>query len=196
MSRKDLYENKLQMDYFSDDYIRFEEDFQKYYSMDVPLTFLIDDILQTMALNQKNYFKMNKENAKDGKEHYFYFKITLSENRLVRNFKYCFAVNSKIEKHFKIVRHFRSQENCKIQFKGDDLEQVYSDLVKETGRALLQDRTDGSLKDSVERIEQIKKLEKQAQRLKKQMYAEKSMRKQMEVKKALLIKEEKYSVCQ
>lgn len=27
MTRKELYENKLQMDYFSDDYIRFEEYF-------------------------------------------------------------------------------------------------------------------------------------------------------------------------
>lgn len=44
MSRKELYDNKLQMDYFSDNYIQFEEDFQKYSSMDVPLTFLIDDI--------------------------------------------------------------------------------------------------------------------------------------------------------
>lgn len=40
MSRKELYENKLQMDYFSEDYIRFEEDFQKYSAMDIPLTFL------------------------------------------------------------------------------------------------------------------------------------------------------------
>lgn len=75
MSRKELYENKLQMDYFSEDYIRFEEDFQKYSSMDVPLTFLVDDILRTMAMNQKNYFKLNKENAKDGRDHYFYFII-------------------------------------------------------------------------------------------------------------------------
>jgi len=43
--------------------------------MDVPLTFLIDDILRTMAINQKNYFKLNKENAKDGRDHYFYFKV-------------------------------------------------------------------------------------------------------------------------
>ena len=64
MSRKELYENKLQMDYFSEDYIRFEEDFQRYSAMNVPLTFLIDDILRTMAMNQKNYFKLNKENAK------------------------------------------------------------------------------------------------------------------------------------
>ena len=59
MTRKELYENKLQMDYFSDDYIRFEEDFQKYSAMNVPLTFLIDDILRTMAMNQKNYFVFN-----------------------------------------------------------------------------------------------------------------------------------------
>ena len=39
------------------------------------------------------------------------------------------------------------------------------------------------MKESVELTEQLEKLEKQAQRLKKQMYAEKSMRKQMEAKK-------------
>ena len=75
MTRKELYENKLQMDYFSDDYIRFEEDFQKYSAMNIPLTFLIDDILRTMAINQKNYFVLNKENAKDGRDHYYYFEI-------------------------------------------------------------------------------------------------------------------------
>ena len=75
MNRKELYENKLQMDYFSDDYIRFEEDFQKYSTMNVPLTFLIDDILRTMAINQKNYFVLNKENAKDGRDHCYYFEI-------------------------------------------------------------------------------------------------------------------------
>ena len=86
MSRKDLYENKLQMDYFSEDYIQFEEDFQKCSSMDVPLTFLIDDILRTMALNQKNYFRLNKENTKDGRDH---FLINVDkENTKVRKFKY------------------------------------------------------------------------------------------------------------
>lgn len=89
MSRKELYENKLQMDYFSEDYIRFEEDFQKYSAMHVPLTFLIDDILRTMAMNQKNYFKLNKENSKDGRDHYFYFKIEMSdESNTVRKYQY------------------------------------------------------------------------------------------------------------
>ena len=90
MSRKELYSNKLQMDYFSDSYIRFEEDFQRYSAMNVPLTFLIDDILRTMAINQKNYFKLNKDNTKDGNDHYFYFKVDMStENRNTRVFKYC-----------------------------------------------------------------------------------------------------------
>lgn len=88
MSRKELYENKLQMDYFSEDYIRFEEDFQRYSAMNVPLTFLIDDILRTMAMNQKNYFKLNKENSKDGRDHYFFFNVILNENKLTRRFKY------------------------------------------------------------------------------------------------------------
>jgi len=89
MSRKELYENKLQIDYFSDEYIRFEEDFQKYSAMNVPLTFLIDDILRTMAINQKNYFKLNKENAKDGNNHYFYFNVDMStENKNTRIFRY------------------------------------------------------------------------------------------------------------
>ena len=56
---------------------------------DVPLTFLIDDILRTMALNQKNYFKLNKENTKDGRDHYFYFLINVDKkNTKVRKFKY------------------------------------------------------------------------------------------------------------
>ena len=44
MTRKELYENKLQMNYFSDDYIRFEEDFQKILCHECASDFLIDDI--------------------------------------------------------------------------------------------------------------------------------------------------------
>lgn len=44
------------MDYFSEDYFRFVVDFQKYSSMNISLTFLINDILRTMAINQKNFF--------------------------------------------------------------------------------------------------------------------------------------------
>ena len=75
MSRKEIYDNKLQIDYFSDSYIRFEEDFQHFSKLNTPLTFLIDDILRTMAINQVNYFRLNKENAKDGRDHYFLFDV-------------------------------------------------------------------------------------------------------------------------
>ncbi len=96
MTRKELYENKLQMDYFSDNYIRFEEDFQKYSAMNVPLTFLIDDILRTMAINQKNYFVLNKENAKDGREHRFYFRVEM-EKRLYTDENLCLYGTASIE---------------------------------------------------------------------------------------------------
>ena len=89
MSRKEIYDDKLQFDYFSDSYMKFEEDFYKYSNMDIPLTFLTDDILREMAMSQKNYFKLNKENSKDGREHYFYFQIESSkENRTIRCYRY------------------------------------------------------------------------------------------------------------
>lgn len=59
LSRKYIYQDKLQFDYFSDSYLRFEEDFYRYSAMNVPLTFLTDDILREMAMSQKNYFKLN-----------------------------------------------------------------------------------------------------------------------------------------
>lgn len=89
MSRKFIYNDKLQFDYFSDSYLTFEEDFYRYSSLDIPLTFLTDDILREMAVSQKNYFKLNKENAKDSRDHYFYFKISLAkETNKVRYYQY------------------------------------------------------------------------------------------------------------
>lgn len=43
--------------------------------MSVPLTFLTDDILRTMALCHTNYLRLNQENAKDGRNHYFVFRV-------------------------------------------------------------------------------------------------------------------------
>lgn len=89
MSRKDIYQDKLQIDYFSDSYLKFEEDFYRYSAMDVPLTFLTDDILKEMAMSQKNYFKLNKHNSKDGRDHLFYFRIEIGKgDNLVRKYWY------------------------------------------------------------------------------------------------------------
>lgn len=57
--------------------------------MDSPLTFLTDDILREMTMSQKNYFKLNKENSKDERDYYFYFKIEMSdESKMVWKYQY------------------------------------------------------------------------------------------------------------
>lgn len=89
MSQLEFHKNELQMDYFSNSYRKFETDFYKYSALDTPLTFLTDDIMLTMAKSMKNYFKLNKENAKDNRDHYFIFNIeTVKESKLTTNFSY------------------------------------------------------------------------------------------------------------
>ncbi|WP_048714809.1 DUF4391 domain-containing protein [Streptococcus sp. 343_SSPC] len=112
----------------------------------------------------------------------FVFKFSSEKDELLIHYKEALP-QEKDGRHFKIVRRFRTQEDCQIQFEGNDLDQVYEMLIKETGKDQLQSKLGDNLKESVELTEQLEKLEKQAQRLKKQMYTEKSMRKQMEVKK-------------
>ncbi|MFS1663147.1 DUF5960 family protein [Streptococcus sp. zg-JUN1979] len=85
MNRKEIYEGKLQMDYFSDSYLKFEEDFYRYSALGEPLTTLTDDILRS----QKNYFKLGKRHSKDGRDHYFYFTVEFSKTEVgVRKFEY------------------------------------------------------------------------------------------------------------
>ena len=89
MNQLEFHKNELQMDYFSDSYRNFENDFYKYSALDTPLTFLTDDIMMTMAKSMKNYFKLNKEKAKDNRDHYFIFKVeTINESKLTRMYSY------------------------------------------------------------------------------------------------------------
>lgn len=89
MNQLDFHHNELQMDYFSDSYRRFETDFYRYSALDIPLTFLTDDILLAMSKSQHNYFKLNKENAKDNRNHYFIFDVKpVEEGKLIRKFVY------------------------------------------------------------------------------------------------------------
>lgn len=89
MNARTYHKNSVQLDYFSQEYLKFEEDYYHYSAFDTPLVFLLDDILLTMASSQKNYFKLNKENAKDGRDHYFVFKVTMSlDNQEVRVYTY------------------------------------------------------------------------------------------------------------
>ena len=135
-------------------------------------------------LNQQEFTTslLEKMDERLGLYTVFVLKFPLGKEELLIHYKEVLA-REKDGWHFKIVRRFRTQEDCQIQFEGNDLDQVYEKLIKETGKDQLQSKLSGNLKESVELTEQLEKLEKQAQRLKKQMYTEKSMRKQMEVKK-------------
>ncbi|WP_420896848.1 DUF5960 family protein [Ligilactobacillus salivarius] len=46
------------MDYFSDEYTRFEEDFPNYSDV------CFADTLSILSINPNNYFKLNKENPR------------------------------------------------------------------------------------------------------------------------------------
>jgi hypothetical protein len=135
-------------------------------------------------LNQQEFTTslLEKLDERLGLYTFFVLKLPFGKDELLIHYKEALA-QEKDGRYFKIVRRFCTQEDCHIQFEGNDLDQVYEMLIKETGKDQLQGKLDGNLKESVELTEQLEKLEKQAQRLKKQMYTEKSMRKQMEVKK-------------
>ena len=136
-------------------------------------------------LNQQEFTTslLEKMDERLGLYTVFILKFPLGKEELLIHSKEPLS-QEKDGRHFKIIRRFRTQEDYQIQFEGNDLDQVYEMLIKETGKDQLQSKLSGNLKESVELTEQLEKLEKQAQRLRKQMYTEKSMRKQMEVKKA------------
>ncbi|WP_315018619.1 DUF5960 family protein [Abiotrophia defectiva] len=89
MNQLEFQRNHLQMDYYSESYQDFERDFYRYSNMNIPLTFLTDDILKTMATSRKNYFVLNKEKARDNRDHFFIFDIsTLEKNPLIYRYSY------------------------------------------------------------------------------------------------------------
>lgn len=89
MNQLEFQRNHLQMDYYSESYQDFERDFYRYSNMNIPLTFLTDDILKTMATSRKNYFVLNKEKSRDNRDHFFIFEVrTLEENPLIYHYTY------------------------------------------------------------------------------------------------------------
>ena len=77
-----LYKNSFQFDYFSDNFIAFEKDFYRYSNINVPLTFLADDILEHMISTKNNYFRINAKNCKDNMA-VSYTHLTLPTKRIV-----------------------------------------------------------------------------------------------------------------
>lgn len=54
--------------------------------LDIPLTFITDDILHVITSNQRSYFRLNQQKAKDKRDHYFLFEVKMVEN--TRSYKY------------------------------------------------------------------------------------------------------------
>lgn len=80
---------------FSDGYRRIESDLYRYPALDTPLTFLTDDILLAMEKSGKPYFKLNKENAKDNRDHYYIFQVeSVKENQFIKKYQYQKTVSS------------------------------------------------------------------------------------------------------
>lgn len=89
MKYKKLYDNSIQFDYFSENFLTFEQDFYKYSNMVTPLTFMTDDILRTMSEGQINYFRLPASKSKDNLDHYFLFNVKTAEsNPQVRIYEY------------------------------------------------------------------------------------------------------------
>ena len=112
----------------------------------------------------------------------FVLKYPQGQEELLIHYKEPLS-QEKDGKHFKIVRRFQTHDDVSIDFEGNDLDDVYESLVKETGKKELQVLETSNLRNSIELSDQLDKLEKKAQQLKKKMYSEKSMRKQMEIKR-------------
>lgn len=84
-----LEKNSIQFDYFSSNYQRFEEDFYKFANINIPLIFLTDDILKMMLSTKRSYFRLNALNAKDRRDHYFFFKEHgCEDNKEVLRYEY------------------------------------------------------------------------------------------------------------
>lgn len=84
-----LEKNRVQFDYFSSNYQKFEEDFYAFANLNIPLTFLTDDILKMMFSTGRNYFRLNASNAKDKRDHFFLFKKHgYEDNKEVLRYEY------------------------------------------------------------------------------------------------------------
>lgn len=86
---KKLRQAVVQFDYFSDNYNRFADDFYEYSNMSLPLTFINDDILHSMAGAQKNYFVLSARNSHDKNDHVFMFKVrVVPDAQRIRVYEY------------------------------------------------------------------------------------------------------------
>ena len=85
-------------------------------------------------------------------------------------------------KRFSIKNRFETEQDEIIEFNGVTLDEVYENLVRTVAADELIDTASNDIGSSIEIQEEIDRLTKKADQLKKKMYSEKSMRKQIEAK--------------
>ena len=112
----------------------------------------------------------------------FILRFPDGHEELLIHFKEKMA-KSREGRHFKIIQSFQTDKPLKLIYQERDLDQFYENLVKQVGEAELV-KGPSSVKDRIEQTKLLASLEKQANQLKKRMFAEKAMRKQMELQKA------------
>lgn len=76
----------MEFNYYGEDFIQFETDFNQLYTGDVPLTFLTDDFLECMIKGKTNYFNLPAHQATDNRNHIFYFKKAIVNHQEVFEF--------------------------------------------------------------------------------------------------------------
>ncbi len=64
----------MQINHYSEDYKRFEQDFNKLYTGIEPLFSIVGDLERAMT-KDKPYFILPTQQSKDGRKHVFYFEI-------------------------------------------------------------------------------------------------------------------------
>lgn len=85
-------------------------------------------------------------------------------------------------KRFSIKKCFETEQDEIIEFNGATLDEVYENLVRTVAADELIDTASNDIGTSIEIQQEINRLTKKADQLKKKMYSEKSMRKQIEAK--------------
>lgn len=85
-------------------------------------------------------------------------------------------------KRFLIKKRFETEQDEIIEFKGVTLDEVYENLVKTVAADEFINTGSSNVGKAIQIQEEINRLTKKADQLKKKMYSEKSMRKQIEIK--------------
>ncbi|SDB15961.1 protein of unknown function [Streptococcus henryi] len=116
---------------------------------------------------------------------YLIFQILLENGRASFLINYKEPLKSPKEGLlYQIVRSFKTEDDISIDYGVNTLDELFGQLVKEVAQDKIIARAEEDISSAIVKSQEIEQLEKKAGQLKKKMYAAKSMRQQMDYKKA------------